>query len=64
VITIPGQAGTLTVEASPSTYVVQRGDSMAKIAAKFGIGLQQLIAANPQIPDPDLIRRGQVIRIP
>ncbi|HEU4320616.1 MAG TPA: LysM peptidoglycan-binding domain-containing protein [Acidimicrobiia bacterium] len=65
VIHIPGQIPEIpSSTTAASTYVVQKGDSMAKIASTFGIPLQTLIAANPQIPDPDLIRRGQVINIP
>jgi len=62
----PGQ--TLMVPAaapSPSmTYVVKSGDTMYLIAQKFGIPLQALIAANPQITDPSLIYPGQVLMIP
>jgi spore coat assembly protein SafA len=46
------------------TYVVQSGDTMRKIAARFDVSLQNLIAANPQIRNPDLIYRGQVIYLP
>jgi LysM repeat protein len=37
---------------------------MSSIARKFGVSLADLIAANPQIPDPDKIYPGQVINIP
>jgi len=37
---------------------------MYKIAAAHGISLDSLIAANPQICDPNLIYPGQVINIP
>lgn len=46
------------------TYTVATGDSMKTIAAGFGVTLTQLIAANPQIPDPNAIKRGQVLTIP
>ena len=46
------------------TYVVQRGDTMRKIAARYGVSLKALIAANPQIWNPNLIYRGQVVYIP
>ncbi|MBE3555458.1 MAG: SafA/ExsA family spore coat assembly protein [Firmicutes bacterium] len=45
-------------------YTVQPGDSMYAIALRFGIDLQALIAANPQVKDPDLIYPGQVLLIP
>jgi len=37
---------------------------MSGIAQRFGITLNQLIAANPQIPNPNLINVGQRIIIP
>ena len=37
---------------------------MTKIATKYNISLDKLIAANPQIPNPNLIRVGQVLTIP
>jgi len=58
VICIPGIAD----EFCPGgqLYTVRRGDSMFTIAQRFGIPLSRLIAANPQVPDPDLIyHRGQ-----
>ncbi|MFH1183499.1 MAG: LysM peptidoglycan-binding domain-containing protein [Chloroflexota bacterium] len=46
------------------TYVVQWGDTMRKIAARFDVRLSDLIAANPHISNPNLIYRGQVIYLP
>ena len=34
--------------ASSSTYTVQKGDSMWKIAVKYEIGVSEIIGANPQ----------------
>lgn len=48
----------------PTTYTVQTGDTMFTIARKFGVTLNQLIQANPQIKDPDKLTVGQVINIP
>ncbi|WP_026486240.1 SafA/ExsA family spore coat assembly protein [Caldanaerobius polysaccharolyticus] len=45
-------------------YTVKAGDSMWSIARMFGIPLDCLIRANPQIPNPNLIFPGQVICIP
>ncbi|HPD02076.1 MAG TPA: CAP domain-containing protein [Eubacteriales bacterium] len=47
-----------------TTYKVQPGDSMWKIAVRFEIGLSELIKANPQIKNAALIYVGQVINIP
>ena len=45
-------------------YTVQPGDSMWSIARKFGVSLDALIAANPQIPNPSLIFPGQIVCVP
>lgn len=45
-------------------YIVQPGDTMFAIAQRFGVGLAALLAANPEIANPDLIFPGQVVRIP
>ncbi len=45
-------------------YVVQRGDTMYAIAQRYGITLDELKKANPQIPDYNLIYSGQIINVP
>lgn len=45
-------------------YTVENGDTMFLIAQRFGVCLDQLIAANPQVKDPNLIYPGQVLCIP
>lgn len=45
-------------------YTVRQGDTLGSIAAAFGVDLAALIAANPQIADPNRIFPGQVICIP
>ena len=45
-------------------YMVAPGDTLFLIAQAFGVTLQALIAANPQIPDPNLIVPGQLICVP
>ncbi|NLK85898.1 MAG: SafA/ExsA family spore coat assembly protein [Clostridiaceae bacterium] len=47
-----------------STYTVQRGDSIWKIAVKHQVGMSEIIAANPQIKNPNLIYPGQKLTIP
>lgn len=50
---------------TPLVYVVQSGDTLSKIAAQFGVSLDDLIAANAEtIPDPDNIRVGDELIIP
>ena len=55
----------LTVPAfAAETYTVQRGDTMWKIAAKVQVGTLEIIEANPQVKNPDLIYPGQRLTIP
>jgi len=47
------------------TYIVQSGDTMSKIAKRFHVTLDDLIAANREtIPDPDQLQIGDVVIIP
>jgi LysM repeat protein len=45
-------------------YIAQEGDNMTRIAQRMGVTLVQLLDANPQIGNPNLIFRGEGIRIP
>ena len=45
-------------------YTVQSGDTMFSIAKRFGVSLDALIAANPQIPDPDVLIPGDILCVP
>ena len=45
-------------------YTVKKGDTMYKIAKKFGVTLDELIAANPHVKDPDVIHPGDQLNIP
>ena len=47
-----------------TTYTVQRGDSIWKIAVRHRVGMSEIIAASPQIKNPNLIYPGQKITIP
>ncbi|MBC7461368.1 MAG: polysaccharide deacetylase family protein [Thermoleophilia bacterium] len=47
----------------PAKYVVIAGDTLSRIAVKFGMTVQVLAAAN-HIADPNLIRVGQRLTIP
>lgn len=49
--------------AAEERYVVQPGDSLGRIAERFGLALADLLAAN-RIADPDTIFIGQSLRIP
>lgn len=45
-------------------HTVQRGETLFLISQKYGISLSTLLAANPAIKNPALIRPGQVINLP
>lgn len=46
-------------------YVVESGDTMSRIAARFGVPLTLLVEANAEnIPDPDLLKPGDEVFIP
>lgn len=45
-------------------YIVKPNDTLFLIAKEFNVPLAQLIEANPQIENPNLINVGQIIIIP
>lgn len=44
-------------------YTVQRGDVLLAIAQRYGVTVKDIMAHN-EIPNPDSLRVGQVLRIP
>jgi uncharacterized YkwD family protein/spore coat assembly protein SafA len=46
------------------THTVQRNDTLWKIAVKYQIGVKEIIDANKQLPDPNMIYPMQKINIP
>ena len=56
-------APTSTASAAGQTYTVQQGDIPVSIAAKFGITVEALLAANPGI-NPSGLHIGDVLNIP
>ena len=47
-----------------TTHTVAAGDTMWKLAVKYQVGTSEIIAANPQIRNADMIYPGDVITIP
>jgi len=45
-------------------YTVRSGDNLTTIAKRLGVPLEGLVAANPQIKDPNLIHPNQVLNVP
>ena len=50
--------------ASAASHTVAAGDTMWTVAVKYQVGTSEIIAANPQIADPNLIYPGQILNIP
>lgn len=50
--------------ATGGTYIVQVGDTLAKIASRAGTTVSAILAVNPQIYNPNVIYVGQVINMP
>lgn len=47
-----------------SLYTVRPGDQLSTIAGRFGLTTEAILAANPEITDPNAIFSGQVLRLP
>lgn len=64
IITIPSVAPVPPDPApSPAQYLVRSGDSLFRIARRFGLTVALLQAENPQIVDPNVISVNQVINL-
>lgn len=55
---------TIVIRTPDIRHTVAAGESMYSIARRYGIPLDRLIRANPNIPNPARLQRGQVINIP
>ena len=53
-----------TTSNNTGTYIVKKDDTLYLIARNYGISLNSLIAANPEITNPNYIKVGQTINIP
>lgn len=45
-------------------YAIRPGDTLSRLARLHSITLSQLLALNPQVENPDLIRVGEMILVP
>jgi len=57
-------AATGTAASPHQSYFIRSGDTLSAIAARHGLSLRSVIAANLQISDPDRIFAGQTLSLP
>ena len=57
-------AAAMTVPTLAASHTVQRGDTMWKLAVQYQVGTSEIIDANPQVANPNLIYPGNVLTIP
>ncbi|MGG3451981.1 SafA/ExsA family spore coat assembly protein [Domibacillus aminovorans] len=53
-----------SIASAATTYTVQSGDTMWKIASKYKVGTSEIITANPSVKNPSMIYPGQKLNIP
>lgn len=58
-----GAAAPTGVRNADGTYTIAAGDTLAKVAKKFGVSLDAVLAENPGI-EPSRLRVGQKVRLP
>jgi LysM repeat protein len=61
--TQPPSTATPPPSGSDQVYIVQRGDTLGRIAARFGVTVQAIVNVNPGL-NPNLIFVGQRLNIP
>jgi len=61
---LTGSLLTMPAEAASLSHKVVQGDTMWKLAVQYQVGTSEIIQANPQVTDPDLIYPGQILQIP
>lgn len=59
----PLGSGPIVTTGGANRYTIQSGDTFADIAVRFGVALEDLVAANPGV-NPQGLRSGDVINLP
>lgn len=52
------------VKPDVSTYAVKSGDTLSQIAQRFGVSTGELLQANPDLTNPDVLKAGQQLTLP
>jgi LysM repeat protein len=60
----PTPSPTVPPAPTPSVYTIKKGETLSKIATAHGLTLEELLAANPDITNPNRISEGQQIILP
>ena len=60
----PTAAPSVAPSVASTTYTVKGGDTLSKIAKAFGVTVDQIALANPQIKDINKLNIGDVLNIP
>lgn len=60
-LSLPGE--TARPSAQPEYHRVVKGENLWELSKRYGVGLRELIALNPQIKNPNLIYAGQEVRV-
>jgi len=62
-IEVPGGGGDAPSQTTQTTYTIEDGDTLSRIAANFGVSIDDIVAANG-IENPGLIISGHTLVIP
>lgn len=60
---VPLGSGPIVTTGGANRYTIQSGDTFSDIASRFGVTLEDLVAANPGV-DPTGLNAGDVINLP
>ena len=58
-----GSAAAASHSAQAAWHRVVKGDTLWTLAGKYGLSLEELVALNPQIKNPNLIQVGEEVRV-
>jgi LysM repeat protein len=59
---VTGTTGTTTAPANAKYYVIQSGDTLGSVAAKYNTTVDELMTLNPGV-DPSALQPGQRLRV-
>lgn len=63
-LTVPTPGYVPPPPSGSTTYIIQRGDTLNKLAARWGVSVYDILAVNRQIVNASWIYVGQVIYVP